>query len=73
MEYSIARRLMVERQLIARGIQDRMVIDTMLQVPRHLFVEEALRGQAYSDFPLTHRRKTDHLSTVYGGLHDGSP
>lgn len=52
MEYAIARRLMVERQLIARGIKDQLVIDAMLQVPRHLFVEEALRGQAYSDYPL---------------------
>jgi protein-L-isoaspartate(D-aspartate) O-methyltransferase len=52
MEYSIARRLMVERQIIARGVRDRLVLDAMTQVPRHLFVEEALRGQAYSDYPL---------------------
>jgi protein-L-isoaspartate(D-aspartate) O-methyltransferase len=52
MDYSIARRLMVERQIIARGVRDRLVLDAMMQVPRHLFVEEALRGQAYSDYPL---------------------
>jgi protein-L-isoaspartate(D-aspartate) O-methyltransferase len=52
MEYSIARRLMVERQIIARGVRDRLVLDAMTHVPRHLFVEEALRGQAYSDYPL---------------------
>lgn len=52
MDYSIARRLMVERQIIARGVRDRLVLDAMTQVPRHLFVEEALRGQAYSDYPL---------------------
>ncbi len=43
---------MVERQLKARGIADPLVVDAMLRVPRHLFVEEALRNQAYSDFPL---------------------
>jgi protein-L-isoaspartate(D-aspartate) O-methyltransferase len=52
MDYSIARRLMVERQILARGVKDQLVIDAMLKVPRHLFVEEALRGQAYSDYPL---------------------
>ena len=52
MDFSIARRLMVERQIKGRGIHDPLVVEAMRQVPRHLFVEEALRGQAYSDFPL---------------------
>lgn len=52
MDYSIARRLMVERQIVARGIQDPLVIDAMKRVPRHLFVEEALWAQAYGDNPL---------------------
>jgi protein-L-isoaspartate(D-aspartate) O-methyltransferase len=52
MDYAIARRLMVERQLMGRGVRDRLVLDAMLRVPRHLFVEEALRGQAYGDYPL---------------------
>ena len=44
---------MVETQLIPRGIKDKRVIEAMLTIPRHLFVpEEALWGQAYSDFPL---------------------
>ncbi len=44
---------MVEAQLIPRGIKDKRVIEAMLTIPRHLFVpEEALWGQAYSDFPL---------------------
>jgi protein-L-isoaspartate(D-aspartate) O-methyltransferase len=43
---------MVEEQLIARGIKDPRVIAAMKKVPRHLFVEEALHGQAYSDHPL---------------------
>jgi protein-L-isoaspartate(D-aspartate) O-methyltransferase len=52
MDYAIARRRMVERELQGRGIRDRRVLDAMLQVPRHLFVEEALQGRAYGDAPL---------------------
>lgn len=52
MAFSIARRLMVEREVKGRGVSDPLVLDSMLQVPRHLFVEEALQGQAYSDYPL---------------------
>jgi protein-L-isoaspartate(D-aspartate) O-methyltransferase len=43
---------MVEGQIIARGIRDRRVIEAMTQIPRHLFVEEAMAAQAYSDNPL---------------------
>ena len=52
MNYDIARKRMVDLQLIARGIKDRRVIEAMLSVPRHLFVEEAMAAQAYSDSPL---------------------
>ncbi len=43
---------MVKTQLIPRGIRDQRVLDAMMKVPRHLFVEEALRGEAYNDHPL---------------------
>ena len=49
MDYSIARRRMVESQIMARGVSDQRVLDAMLKVPRHLFVGEALRGHAYAD------------------------
>lgn len=49
--YAIARKKMVD-QLVERGITDRRVIDAMIKVPRHLFVEEAMAAQAYSDSPL---------------------
>ncbi len=52
MDYAIARRLMVERQLVARGIRDALVLEAMQRVPRHRFVEEALWAQAYGDHPL---------------------
>ncbi|HEX6241572.1 MAG TPA: protein-L-isoaspartate(D-aspartate) O-methyltransferase [Polyangiales bacterium] len=43
---------MVERQLAARGILDERVLAAMRSVPRHEFVPEAGRGQAYADHPL---------------------
>lgn len=52
MDFSIARRRMVEQQIRSRGIKEQKVIDAMLEVPRHLFVESGLEDQAYSDFPL---------------------
>ncbi len=51
-DYAIARRRMVEQQITGRGIADSGVINAMLTVPRHLFVEQGLESQAYSDFPL---------------------
>ncbi len=47
--YSVRRRQMIDRQLIPRGISDTRVLEAMGRIPRHLFVEEALRAKAYSD------------------------
>lgn len=52
MNFDIARKRMVESQIISRGISDRRLIEAMLKIPRHLFVEEAMAAQAYSDTPL---------------------
>ncbi|MFN3920852.1 MAG: protein-L-isoaspartate(D-aspartate) O-methyltransferase [Caldimicrobium sp.] len=43
---------MVESQIKNRGIIDEKVLKAMLKVPRHLFVDPALRDQAYGDYPL---------------------
>ncbi|TFG92094.1 MAG: protein-L-isoaspartate(D-aspartate) O-methyltransferase [Syntrophobacterales bacterium] len=43
---------MINTQLMARGISDERVLTAMATVPRHLFVDEGLRDQAYSDNPL---------------------
>ncbi|MHB8110187.1 MAG: protein-L-isoaspartate(D-aspartate) O-methyltransferase [Syntrophorhabdaceae bacterium] len=51
-QYQSKRQLMVETQIIPRGIKDRRVINAMLNVPRHLFVDEALWPEAYEDHPL---------------------
>ncbi len=46
------RERMVKQQLETRGITDPAVLAAMRSVPRHLFVQEALRAQAYEDHPL---------------------
>ena len=50
--YEQLRQIMVDRQLISRGIKDRRVVDALRKVPRHLFVPEEFRGMAYEDHPL---------------------
>jgi protein-L-isoaspartate(D-aspartate) O-methyltransferase len=50
--FGAARRRMVEVQLRSRDIVDRRVLSAMEEVPRHLFVPEEVRGQAYDDHPL---------------------
>lgn len=44
--------IMVDDQLRARGIRDPRVLDAMTRVPRHIFVPEAGRDDAYGDYPL---------------------
>ena len=46
-----ARDRLIER-LQADGIRDRRVLDVMRELPRHLFVEEALATRAYEDSAL---------------------
>lgn len=50
--YSHAREKMVEEQVIRRGVKDERVIESMLKVERHLFVDSAFRPRAYKDTPL---------------------
>lgn len=49
--FHLARRRMVEEQLTP-DIRDPRVLAAMAKIPRHLFVEEGLWNQAYSDRPL---------------------
>ena len=43
---------MVKNQIEARGISDEQVLRAMRRVPRHLFVTEEARSQAYRDCPV---------------------
>jgi hypothetical protein len=51
-KYTRQREEMVRQQIAARGITDPNVLAAFHKVPRHLFVSEALRDQAYGDYPL---------------------
>ena len=50
--WELTRARMVDEQLARRGITDARVLAAMRRVPRHRFVEEALRPRAYGDHPL---------------------
>jgi protein-L-isoaspartate(D-aspartate) O-methyltransferase len=50
--YTRAREKMIREQIVGRGVKDPRVIEAMLRVPRHLFLPEALLGQAYGDSAL---------------------
>ena len=50
-DFSSERKLMVERQLRARGIRDQRVLEAFERIPRHLFVPEESRLWAYEDCP----------------------
>lgn len=43
---------MVEKQLIARGIKNKRVLDAFRKVERHRFLNEEHLASAYEDFPL---------------------
>jgi protein-L-isoaspartate(D-aspartate) O-methyltransferase len=43
---------MVTRDIKPRGVKDERVLEAMMKVPRHLFIEEIQRMSAYEDHPL---------------------
>lgn len=51
-DFENLRRIMVETQIIARGIADKKVIDAMLKIPREKFIEKKFYNEAYNDHPL---------------------
>jgi len=49
MAFERERQRMVEEQIMGRGISDERVLKAMRTVPRHEFLPEAIRGNAYVD------------------------
>jgi protein-L-isoaspartate(D-aspartate) O-methyltransferase len=43
---------MVQEQIAGRGVKDRAVLEAMRKIPRHLFVDESMKGRAYGDHPV---------------------
>ncbi len=52
LDFRIIREKMVREQVIEKGIKDKLVIEAMLKVKRHEFVDEALRARAYGESSL---------------------
>jgi protein-L-isoaspartate(D-aspartate) O-methyltransferase len=50
--FQLQRERMVRTQLAERGIRDIRVLEAMHSVPRHEFVPETFRQDAYEDYPL---------------------
>ncbi len=63
--YQKSRDRMVREQLIPRGIVDEAVLRAMGTVPRHLFVDGALRARAYEDCPLPLIDRNQTISQPY--------
>lgn len=51
-DFIYLRERMVRDLVAARGIKDQRVLEAMRSVPRHLFVKDHLRSQAYGDHAL---------------------
>lgn len=52
MDLQKLRDMMIDSQLLPRGIRDTRLIDAMRRVPRHLFMDESLWYKAYDDMAL---------------------
>ena len=52
MDEKALREEMVRTKLVPRGITDKRVLDVMMRVPRHLFVQGLSQGSAYDDMAL---------------------
>lgn len=51
-KYAVLRERMVQQDIAARGVSDKLVLQAMRKVERHKFVPAHLRAQAYADHPL---------------------
>ncbi|MCK4349360.1 MAG: protein-L-isoaspartate(D-aspartate) O-methyltransferase [Candidatus Krumholzibacteria bacterium] len=65
-DYRIARKRMVEEQLRSRKIADDRVLGAFLDIPRHLFVDPAVRVRAYEDnsFPIGYEQTISQPYTI---------
>lgn len=50
--FELLRLKMVRSQIADRGISNKLVLEAMKKVPRHLFVPHGYQDEAYNDYPL---------------------
>ena len=58
------------QRLREQGITNLAVLDRIRNVPRHIFVDEALASRAYEDTALPIGFRPDHLAALHRGAHD---
>ena len=51
-DYNVLRERMIRDHIVARGVKDERVLAALRKVPRHIFVRDHLRSQAYGDHAL---------------------
>lgn len=51
-DYARERQIMVDSQIVARGIKDKKILDAIGRIERHKFVPEGMRQYAYEDISL---------------------
>jgi protein-L-isoaspartate(D-aspartate) O-methyltransferase len=51
-DFDLMRNMMIEEQLIPRGISDKRVLEAFRKIPRHEFVSKDFSQSAYNDYPL---------------------
>ncbi|GAB4335914.1 MAG: protein-L-isoaspartate(D-aspartate) O-methyltransferase [Calditrichia bacterium] len=66
MKFIRQRQEMVKKLVVEAGIEDPKVVQAMLKVPRHHFVDPALNHQAYtgSSLPIGYNQTISHPTTV---------
>ncbi|RJP31615.1 MAG: protein-L-isoaspartate(D-aspartate) O-methyltransferase [Candidatus Omnitrophota bacterium] len=65
MDYTNQLETMLKQQIMARGITHPRVLDAMYQTPRHLFVPDDLKSEAYLDQPLSLPENQATISQPY--------
>ena len=50
--FALRRKEMVEQNIAARGVRDKLILLVMRKVPRELFLRKTCRGFSYEDSPL---------------------
>ncbi len=71
-DWDALREQMVRLQIERRGVRNRAVLQAMRDVPRHLFVPEALRQVRLRGSPAADRPWADDLAALHRRRHDGS-
>ena len=80
--FAILRRHMVEvigihtdllEEELGKATFEKRILTTLLRVPRHLFVPEALAHARVSGYAAADRVREDDFSTVHVCAHDGPP